>query len=93
VTDLLATQITTRRLDGIFACGPRDMLAVVATLAATYSIPAQVSLEEHMACGLGACRGCAIPIYQDDGHLTYENVCSEGPVFPAHRIAWNIFWR
>ncbi|SMB99921.1 dihydroorotate oxidase B, electron transfer subunit [Thermanaeromonas toyohensis ToBE] len=93
VTDLLADQITSQQFDGIFACGPRDMLAVVASLAATHLIPAQVSLEEHMACGLGACRGCAVPIYQEDGNLTYENVCSEGPVFPAHRVAWDVFGR
>jgi len=93
VTDLLVAQIRSRRFDGIFACGPRNMLAVVANMAISYSIPAQVSMEERMACGLGACKGCAIPVYQDDGHITYENVCSEGPVFPAHRIVWDALGR
>ncbi|MCG0278561.1 MAG: dihydroorotate dehydrogenase electron transfer subunit [Thermanaeromonas sp.] len=93
VTDLLAAHLRNLRFDGIFACGPKNMLAAVAGLAATYSIPAQVSLEEHMACGLGACRGCAVPVYREDGNVTYENVCSEGPVFPAHRVVWKPSWR
>ena len=66
----------------LYACGPEGMLAAVGRLAAQHGVPCEVSLEAHMACGLGACLGCA--------HVTagggWVHVCSEGPVFDAERI-------
>lgn len=88
VTELLAQDLEKQRWERIFACGPRPMLAQVADLAGRYGIPAEVSLEERMACGLGACRGCAVAVRQPDGSVSYENVCTAGPVFPAQRIVW-----
>lgn len=88
VPDLLAHHLTFRKFDCVFACGPRDMLAAVAGIAGAHRVPAQVSLEEHMACGLGACRGCVVPVYQENGDVGYENVCSDGPVFSAARVVW-----
>ncbi|HBT47746.1 MAG TPA: dihydroorotate dehydrogenase electron transfer subunit [Peptococcaceae bacterium] len=88
VTSLLARHLEYKQYDGIFACGPRAMLAEVAKLAGQRGIPAEVSLEERMACGLGACRGCVVALYGEDGSIAYENVCSAGPVFPAEKIVW-----
>ncbi|MGI9952288.1 dihydroorotate dehydrogenase electron transfer subunit [Moorellaceae bacterium AZ2] len=88
VTALLARDLEKKRYDQIFACGPRAMLEKVTQLAGQKGIPAEVSLEERMACGLGACRGCVVALYQEDGSLAYENVCSAGPVFPAPKIVW-----
>ncbi|GFN22075.1 dihydroorotate dehydrogenase electron transfer subunit [Thermanaeromonas sp. C210] len=88
VTSLLARDLEYKRYDQIFACGPRAMLAEVARLAGQKGIPAEVSLEERMACGLGACRGCVVALYGEDGSIAYENVCSAGPVFPAEKIVW-----
>lgn len=88
VTELLARDLEKQRWDQIFACGPRPMLAKVAELASGQGISAEVSLEERMACGLGACRGCVVAVYQPDGSIIYENVCSTGPVFPAQEIVW-----
>ena len=49
----------------------------------------QVSLEERMACGVGACLGCATPIRRDDGSVTYLHVCKDGPVFEAERVVFD----
>jgi dihydroorotate dehydrogenase electron transfer subunit len=70
-------------LVAIYACGPKPMLKEIAMLSRKYNIPSQVSLEEHMACGIGACLGCAVNTKQG-----YKRVCQDGPVFFADEIAW-----
>ncbi|MDP2940436.1 MAG: dihydroorotate dehydrogenase electron transfer subunit [Candidatus Omnitrophota bacterium] len=67
----------------IYACGPKPMLKEVALLSKRHRISAQVSLEEHMACGIGACFGCVVNTKQ--GH---KRVCKDGPVFNAEEIIW-----
>lgn len=73
----------------VVACGPPPMLAAVARLALAHGVPCDVSLENHMACGFGACFSCVTPILQDDGHPDLRRVCVEGPVFPAERVDWS----
>ncbi len=68
----------------IYACGPHAMLAAVSKIAAEHSIPCYVSMEERMACGLGACMGCAVPMKAGG----YKRVCKEGPVFDSREIEW-----
>ena len=68
----------------IYACGPHPMLATVSRIASEHAIPCYVSMEERMACGLGACMGCSIP--QKAGG--YKRACKEGPVFDAKEIDW-----
>ena len=70
----------------ILACGPKPMLKNVAKVAAEYGVPCQVSMEERMACGVGACLGCAIQMA--DG--TMKHVCKDGPVFDAKEVDWNV---
>ena len=70
----------------ILACGPRPMLKSVAKVAAEYGVPCQVSMEERMACGVGACLGCAIQMA--DGAMNH--VCKDGPVFDAREVDWNV---
>ena len=67
----------------IYACGPNVMLREIAKVAAASRIKAYVSLEEHMACGIGACLGCVVKT--KSGH---QRVCKEGPVFDATEIVW-----
>jgi dihydroorotate dehydrogenase electron transfer subunit len=69
----------------IFACGPQPMLEAIATIADRHEIPCQVSLEEYMACGVGACAGCVVEVKEDSG-TTMQRVCVDGPVFPAEQI-------
>ncbi len=74
-----------RRPDIIYACGPMDMLSCVAGIAERLEIPCQVSIESMMACGVGACLGCAVEGRSHDGYL---HVCKDGPVFDADRLQW-----
>lgn len=82
----------------IYACGPRPMLKKVSELAKTHAIPCYVSLEERMACGVGACLGCAVKVHPHHPPLSkggqrgvsYGMVCKEGPVFNAEDIDWGM---
>lgn len=69
---------------GIYACGPHTMLKAAAHMARYVNIPCQVSLEERMACGVGACLGCPVKMKGNK----YKMVCKDGPVFDAKEIAW-----
>ena len=71
--------------DMIFACGPMPMLRAIKKYAEEAGIPAYISLEEHMACGIGACLGCVVKTAKKDPHSHVNNtrICTEGPVFEA----------
>jgi dihydroorotate dehydrogenase (NAD+) catalytic subunit len=73
----------------LFACGPTPMLQAVARLAEQYAAPAEVSLDEHMCCGLGVCLACVVPIKTAAG-WEYQRSCTEGPVFEAEKVAWGL---
>ncbi len=68
------------RLDILYACGPKPMLQAVRDLAVFYGVRCELSLEERMACGVGACLGCAVRIRRE-GQEEYLHVCKDGPVF------------
>ncbi len=74
-----------RRQVAVFACGPWPMLEAVAALARRHDLPCQVSLEEHMACAVGGCAGCTVPIRTRDG-MAMKRVCVDGPVFDARAV-------
>ena len=67
----------------IYACGPKPMLSAVSAIADECGARAQVSADEYMACGIGACLGCAIMTKQG-----YKYVCKDGPVFDSKEIEW-----
>lgn len=69
----------------VYACGPTPMLKAVAQVARRFGVPAQVSLEEFMACAVGGCAGCAVPVVTDAG-LAMKRVCVDGPVFDAAAV-------
>ena len=69
----------------LYGCGPLPMLAALAALAAQRAWPAALSAEQWMACGVGACMGCALPRADGRG---YFRACSDGPVFDAALIDW-----
>jgi len=85
VTELLEKALSTMnyQLSTIYACGPQPMLKEISRISCQNSVPAQVSLEAHLACGIGACLGCVVNT--KDG---YKRVCKEGPVFAAHELVW-----
>jgi dihydroorotate dehydrogenase electron transfer subunit len=67
----------------IYACGPRPMLKEVSRISRDYNLAAEISLEEHMACGIGACLGCVVNTSEG-----FKRVCKEGPVFDAEEVIW-----
>lgn len=69
----------------IYSCGPTPMLKAVAALAREFDLPCQVSLEEYMACAVGGCAGCAVPVYTAAG-VAMKRVCVDGPVFEAAEV-------
>ena len=71
----------------IHACGPKPMLQGIAELAERFGIDCEVSLEERMACGVGACMGCVCKT-RDTGDFAYKRVCADGPVFDAREVIW-----
>lgn len=71
----------------IYSCGPKPMLKAVADFSAESGIPAQVSMEERMACGFGVCVGCVVKIKDGDGFV-YKKACKDGPVFSAEEVYW-----
>jgi dihydroorotate dehydrogenase electron transfer subunit len=87
VTDILksflAENSSSSGLFLIYACGPKPMLKVVSETAKEKGMKGFFSLEENMACGFGACQGCAVKTVHG-----YKRVCKEGPVFPIEEIVW-----
>lgn len=69
----------------VFACGPTPMLKATAALARRHGVPAQVSLEEFMACAVGGCAGCTVPVRTAEGPAM-KRVCVDGPVFDAYTV-------
>jgi dihydroorotate dehydrogenase electron transfer subunit len=81
VTDPLEKRLGAGGWDNVLACGPCAMLKAVADVCASFGIPCQVSLEERMGCGVGACLVCACKTMKDGEQMS--RVCKDGPVFNA----------
>ena len=76
------------KVDLIYACGPMMMLRAIREYAQEKQIPAYISLEERMACGVGACLGCVCKTTKKDAHSHVNNarICTDGPVFEAQEV-------
>jgi len=85
VTDLLGQALLTmgHQLFAVYACGPKPMLQELGGICRKRNIPAQVSLEAHMACGIGACLGCVVNTKHG-----YKRVCKDGPVFETENLIY-----
>ena len=83
---IITDKIPKNSYDVIYACGPAPMLRAVSALAARKAIRCYISLEERMACGVGACLGCACELLDENGNAYYGHVCKDGPVFDYRRV-------
>ena len=81
VTDLLEAELERDRAAVVYACGPPAMLEAVRRICVERSVPAQLALEEAMACGFGACFGCVVPTTSG-----YRRICVDGPVVEAAEL-------
>jgi dihydroorotate dehydrogenase electron transfer subunit len=90
VTELLARRLGQgERPAKVVGCGPPAMLAALARLVERHQIDCDVSLENHMACGFGACYSCVVAVREPDGSLDLRRVCIDGPVMSAGRVDWS----
>lgn len=86
VTDVLKERIA--EVDEVCACGPMPMLKAIAEVCKAAQKPCQVSLEERMGCGVGACLVCACKTKDKSGEEGYAHVCKRGPVFNAEEVVF-----
>jgi dihydroorotate dehydrogenase electron transfer subunit len=89
VSSLFEESIEKEKPGQVFACGPNAMLRKIAVASARRSVKCQVSLENRMGCGVGACLGCVIRTKDGDGISGYRRVCKDGPVFDAQTVLWD----
>ncbi|MHB8091279.1 MAG: dihydroorotate dehydrogenase electron transfer subunit [Syntrophales bacterium] len=90
VTDILGEELQAwdNESTQILACGPTAMTRALARLLGDNPIRCQVSLEERMACGVGACIGCVVATKDAHGEMIYKRVCKDGPVFDIRKLVW-----
>ena len=88
VTDILPAVMERVDADVVYACGPMGMLAAVAQLAEEHGAHSQCAVEEAMACGIGVCMTCVLPVIDDAGKTRMVRSCVEGPVFRGDRVRW-----
>lgn len=87
VTDALPNLVNVAGVQTVYACGPMPMLRAVADAAAALQIRSWAATEEFMACGIGVCFTCVVPLKRD-GYAAHTRSCIEGPVFDGAEVAW-----
>ncbi len=87
VTQPFGEIIEKEKIDLVCACGPMPMLKNIAAMCREKGIRCEISLEERMACGIGACLGCACRTKRNDEEY-FAHVCKDGPVFNAEEVIW-----
>lgn len=88
VTDPLPDLITRHGVEVVYSCGPMAMLAAVTEVATAHGAWSQTAVEESMACGIGVCMTCVLPVIGDDGVTRMTRSCVDGPVFAGDRVRW-----
>jgi dihydroorotate dehydrogenase electron transfer subunit len=89
VTDVLPSVLGRTDADVVYACGPMGMLAAVSEIATQHGAYSQCAVEESMACGIGVCMTCVLPVVGDDGLTRMLRSCVDGPVFRGDRVRWS----
>lgn len=88
VTDVMSGLIQKNSVDIIYSCGPMAMLEAVDAIAQGAGIMHQCAVEESMACGIGVCMTCVIPLRDDAGVIRMQRTCIEGPVVDGSKVIW-----
>lgn len=89
VTAVLPDLLRSTGARTVLACGPMGMLRAVTEIAAAHDAEAQVAVEEAMACGVGVCMTCVLPVVGADGRTRMTRTCVDGPVLPGRRVRWD----
>ena len=88
VTDAARSILERSNIDVIYACGPMPMLSALTTLGGEFDVMVQCAVEESMACGIGICMTCVLPVRGSDGVVRMSRSCVDGPVFAGDRVLW-----
>ena len=86
VTDALAGLAEKLQFDAYYVCGSNRLARAVHALAAKRGVPAEIAMEQHMACGFGDCHGCVIAVRSASGEKAWKEVCHYGPVFQTWEV-------
>lgn len=86
VTDFFEEDCENFKFDAAYSCGSKRLGGHMKELHEKYGFPAYISLEEHMGCGIGACKGCVCTVRDEKGDEEYSLVCKCGPVYPVNRV-------
>ena len=89
VTDVLREIITTNEIDIVYSCGPMGMLEAINNITEEFNLVHQCSIEESMACGIGVCMTCVLPIKGEDGQIRMLRSCIDGPVVAGESVIWS----
>jgi dihydroorotate dehydrogenase electron transfer subunit len=89
VTDVLPAIMKRTDADVVYACGPMGMLREVARVATEHGAHSQCAVEESMACGIGICMTCVLPVIGQDGITRMVRSCVDGPIFRGDRVRWD----
>lgn len=90
VTEPLLEIIDNRNIDVIYSCGPMGMLRAITELVADTDVIHQCAVEESMACGIGICMTCVLPVIGDDGNVAMLRSCIDGPVMDGSKVKWEL---
>jgi len=90
VTESLLEIIAQRNIDVIYSCGPMGMLRAITELVAESDVIHQCAVEESMACGVGICMTCVLPVMNDDGTTSMLRSCIDGPVMDGSIVRWDL---
>ena len=89
-TDTLAELIAQGQVDVVYSCGPMGMLAAISAITNDSDVVHQCAVEESMACGIGVCMTCVLPMQGDDGSISMLRSCIDGPVMDGARVQWHL---
>lgn len=93
VTDSLPQLIDEHDVRVIYSCGPMPMLAALSEIAVTADIAHQCAVEEAMACGVGICMTCVLPVKNENGEVKNLRSCIDGPVMDGESVQWHLVGR
>ena len=89
ITDVLPKLISENEIEIVYSCGPMGMLQAITAITDTYEIMHQCAVEESMACGIGVCMTCVLPVMGDDGVTRMLRSCIDGPVMDGTKVVWD----
>jgi len=89
VTDVISRIIDENNVEIVYSCGPMAMLEAITKITSEKTVVHQCAIEESMACGIGVCMTCVIPIKDEDGIIRMKRSCIDGPVVDGESVIWD----